>query len=59
MALNDPGATVRRRRRVNPILMGVEFYCKGVAYQERYRKSGMTFENTMQINGTLLNDEFL
>jgi len=41
-----------------PTLMGVDFYRKAVTYQEKYRKTGMTFENTMQTNGTLLDDEW-
>jgi uncharacterized protein len=41
-----------------PTLMGVDFYRKAIEYQEKYRCSGMTFENTMQTNGTLLDDEW-
>jgi uncharacterized protein len=41
-----------------PTLMGVDFYRKAIAYQEKYRKPGMSFENTMQTNGTLLDDEW-
>jgi uncharacterized protein len=41
-----------------PTLMGVDFYRKAIQLQERYRRPGMTFENTMQTNGTLLNDEW-
>ena len=41
-----------------PTLMGVEFYRRAIAYQEKYRRPGMTFENTMQTNGTLLTDEW-
>ena len=41
-----------------PTLMGVDFYRKAIAYQEKYRRQGMTFENTMQTNGTLLDDEW-
>jgi uncharacterized protein len=47
-----------------PTLMGVEFYRKAIKFQEKYRKPGMTrikdmrFENTMQTNGTLLDDEW-
>lgn len=41
-----------------PTLMGVDFYRRAIAFQEKYRKPGMTFENTMQTNGTLLNDEW-
>ena len=41
-----------------PTLMGIDFYRKAIQFQEKYRKPGMTFENTMQTNGTLLNDEW-
>jgi uncharacterized protein len=41
-----------------PTLMGVDFYRKAIQYQEKYRRPGMTFENTMQTNGTLLNNEW-
>ena len=41
-----------------PTLMGVDFYRRAIAYQDKYRKPGMTFENTMQTNGTLLDDEW-
>jgi len=41
-----------------PTLMGVQFYKRAIELQNQYRRSGMTFENTMQTNGTLLNDEW-
>jgi uncharacterized protein len=41
-----------------PTLMGVDFYRQAIAYQEKYRNPGMVFENTMQTNGTLLDDEW-
>jgi uncharacterized protein len=41
-----------------PTLMGVNFYRKAIEYQEKYRRPGMIFENTMQTNGTLLDDEW-
>jgi len=41
-----------------PTLMGVDFYRRAIAFQEKHRKPGMTFENTLQTNGTLLNDEW-
>ena len=41
-----------------PTLMGLDFYRKAIQLQEKYRRPGMTFENTMQTNGTLLNDDW-
>jgi uncharacterized protein len=41
-----------------PTLMGVDFYRRAIEYQEKYRRPGTTFENTMQTNGTLLDDEW-
>ena len=45
-----------------PTLMGVDFFERAIELQEKYKKPGMTFENTMQTNGTLIDDawcEFL
>jgi uncharacterized protein len=41
-----------------PTLMGIDFYRSAIELQEKYRKPGMKFENTMQTNGTLLDDEW-
>ena len=41
-----------------PTLMGLDFYRKAVSLQNKYRKPGMTFENTLQTNGTLLDDDW-
>jgi uncharacterized protein len=41
-----------------PTLRGVDFYRRSLEYQEKHRRPGMTFENTMQTNGTLLDDEW-
>jgi uncharacterized protein len=45
-----------------PTLMGLDFFRTAVDLQNKYRKPGMTFENTLQTNGVLLDDawcEFL
>jgi uncharacterized protein len=41
-----------------PTLMGLDFYRNAIRLQEKYSRPGMTFENTMQTNGTLLDDEW-
>jgi len=41
-----------------PTLMGVDFFRRAMAIEDRYRKSGRTFQNSIQTNGTLLNDEW-
>jgi uncharacterized protein len=41
-----------------PTLMGVDFYRRSIELQKQYARPGMTFENTMQTNGTLLDDEW-
>jgi uncharacterized protein len=41
-----------------PTIMGVDFYRRAIGYQEKHKKPGMTFENTLQTNGTLLDDEW-
>jgi serine-type anaerobic sulfatase-maturating enzyme len=35
-----------------PTLMGLDFFRRVAALQDRYRRPGMTFENTIQTNGT-------
>jgi uncharacterized protein len=35
-----------------PTLMGLDFFRRAAELQERYRRPGMTFENTIQTNGT-------
>jgi len=45
-----------------PTMRGLDFFRRAVELQEKYKKPGMTFENTIQTNGTLLTDpwcEFL
>ncbi len=41
-----------------PTLMGIDFFKKAMVFQGKYQKPGMIFENTLQTNGTLLNDEW-
>lgn len=41
-----------------PTLMGLDFYRRVMLLVKKYRRPGMTFEHTMQTNGTLLNDEW-
>ena len=41
-----------------PTLMGVEFYRRAIELQKKYARPGMVFDNTMQTNGTLLDDEW-
>jgi uncharacterized protein len=41
-----------------PTLMGLDFFRRAMAYAEKYRRPGMTFEHTLQTNGTLLDDEW-
>ncbi len=41
-----------------PTLMGLDFFRRAIKVQDKYRKPGMVFENTIQTNGTLLTDEW-
>ena len=41
-----------------PTLMGLDFYRRAIEIQRQYARPEMIFENTMQTNGTLLNDEW-
>jgi uncharacterized protein len=41
-----------------PTMMGLDFYRRAMALEERHRRPGMSFLNTMQTNGTLLTDEW-
>jgi len=40
-----------------PTLMGVEFFRRAVRLQERYARPGQVVANTLQTNGTLLDDD--
>ncbi len=41
-----------------PTLMGLDFFRRVMELEEKYRKPGMTYANTVQTNGTLLTDEW-
>jgi uncharacterized protein len=41
-----------------PTLMGLDFYRRAMELADKHRRPGMTFLNTMQTNGTLLDDEW-
>ena len=41
-----------------PTLMGLDFFRRVAELQERHRRPGMTFENTIQTNGTRIDDEW-
>ncbi len=41
-----------------PTLMGLDFYRRVIELEEQYRTPEMSFLNTMQTNGTLLDDEW-
>ena len=41
-----------------PTLMGLDFYRRVIELEERYRKPGMAFLNSLQTNGTLLTDQW-
>lgn len=41
-----------------PTLAGLDFFRRAVALQDRYKRPGMVVENTLQTNGTLLDDRW-
>jgi len=41
-----------------PTLMGIDFFQKALTYQQKYARPGMRITNSLQTNGTLLNDEW-
>jgi uncharacterized protein len=41
-----------------PTLMGLDFFRRAVELQERHKRPGMTVENTLQTNGTRLDDDW-
>jgi uncharacterized protein len=41
-----------------PTLMGLDFFRLAVQFQEKYQRPGMHIQNTLQTNGTMLDDEW-
>jgi uncharacterized protein len=41
-----------------PTLMGLDFFRKSIDLEQQYARPGMTFMNTLQTNGTLLDDDW-
>jgi uncharacterized protein len=41
-----------------PTLMGLDFYRRSIACEQKYARSGVTIERTLQTNGTLLDEEW-
>jgi uncharacterized protein len=41
-----------------PTLMGLDFFRKSIELEKKYRKPGVTIQNTMQTNGVLLDNEW-
>jgi uncharacterized protein len=41
-----------------PTLMGLDFFRRSIIYQDKYQKPGMSILNTIQTNGTLLDDDW-
>jgi uncharacterized protein len=41
-----------------PLLMGLDFFWRAVALQDKYRRPGLRVVNALQTNGTLLDDDW-
>lgn len=41
-----------------PTMMGLDFFRRSIECEKRYKKPGMTVDNTIQTNATLLDDEW-
>lgn len=41
-----------------PTLMGLDFFRRSIVLEKEYAKPGMQIQNTIQTNGTLINDEW-
>src|SRR5512144_2590426 len=40
-----------------PTLIGLDFFRRSIEYERKYTRPGMAIQNTMQTNGTKLDDE--
>ena len=41
-----------------PTLMGLDFFRRSIVFEKEYARPGMKIQNTIQTNGTLINDEW-
>jgi uncharacterized protein len=41
-----------------PTLLGLDYYRRALALQKKYKKPGVTIRNSLQTNGTLINEEW-
>ena len=41
-----------------PTLMGLDFFRRSIEFEKKYCKPGMKIQNTIQTNGTLINDDW-
>jgi serine-type anaerobic sulfatase-maturating enzyme len=41
-----------------PTLMGLDFFRRSIVYEKEFARPGMKIQNTIQTNGTLINDEW-
>jgi len=41
-----------------PLLMGLDFFKKSITYERKYAREGMVINNTIQTNGTLIDDDW-
>jgi uncharacterized protein len=55
---HGPGTVTFAWQGGEPTLAGLDLFRKAVELQDRYRRPGQMVENTLQTNGTLLDDEW-
>jgi uncharacterized protein len=53
----DPEVTVAWQGG-EPTLMGLDFFRRSIVFEKEYARPGMKIQNTIQTNGTLINDEW-